>query len=184
MSSLMTAPPFSAVAPVTEVIHGVSVTDPYRWLEDSGSPETRRWIEQQTQYARAYLDRIPGRDVIRKRIREFLAVETYDSLQMAGNRYFFRKRLPDQEQPCIYMREGADGLGEGRMREGSNPMAYHRTGGHSSPDSAAYVSKRLGHQNVCQRGIAADRKQWEYGHRDELVNAHVAGRRRKRAAQT
>jgi prolyl oligopeptidase len=112
MSSLMTAPPFSAVAPVTEVIHGVSVTDPYRWLEDSGSPETRRWIEQQTQYARAYLDRIPGRDVIRKRIREFLAVETYDSLQMAGNRYFFRKRLPDQEQPCIYMREGADGPDE------------------------------------------------------------------------
>lgn len=112
MSSLTTAPPFSAAAPVTEIIHGVSVTDPYRWLEDSDSPETRRWIEQQTQYARAYLDHIPGRDVIRKRIREFLAVETYDSLQTAGNRYFFRKRLPDQEQPCIYMREGADGPDE------------------------------------------------------------------------
>ena len=109
MSSLTTAPPFSAAAPVTEVIHGVSVTDPYRWLEDSNSPETRRWIEQQTQYARAYLDGIPGRDVVRKRIREFLAVETYDSLQMVGNRYIFRKRLPDQEQPCIYMREGAHG---------------------------------------------------------------------------
>jgi prolyl oligopeptidase len=109
MSSLTTAPPFSAAAPVTEIIHGVSVTDPYRWLEDSGSPETRRWIEQQTQYVRAYLDGIPGRDVVRKRIREFLAVETYDSLQMVGNRYIFRKRLPNQEQPCIYMREGADG---------------------------------------------------------------------------
>ena len=52
---------------------------------------------------------IPGRERIRERIREFLAVETYDSLQIAGGRYFFRKRLPDQEQPCIYMREGADG---------------------------------------------------------------------------
>ncbi len=40
---------------------------------------------------------------------EFLAVETYDSLQKVGDRYFFRKRLPDQEQPCIYMRDGADG---------------------------------------------------------------------------
>src|SRR6202142_1753723 len=109
MSSLTTAPPFSAAAPVTEIIHGVSVTDPYRWLEDSGSPETRRWIEQQTQHARAYLDGLPGRDVVRKRIREFLAVETYDSLQMVGNRYIFRKRLPNQEQPCIHMREGADG---------------------------------------------------------------------------
>ena len=109
MSSLMPTPPFSVSEPVTEIIHGVLVTDPYRWLEDADSPQTRQWLEQQTHYARAYLDHIPGRDSIRKRIHEFLAVETYDSLEIARNRYFFRKRLPDQEQPCIYMREGADG---------------------------------------------------------------------------
>lgn len=109
MPQLMTPLPHSAVEPVTEIFHGVSVTDPYRWLEDQDSARTRAWIEEQTLYARAYLDRIPRRERIRKRIQEFLAVETYDSLQKAGNRYFFRKRLPDQEQPCIYMREGADG---------------------------------------------------------------------------
>jgi prolyl oligopeptidase len=87
----------------------VPITDPYRWLEDQDSPRTRQWIEEQTRYARGYLDHIPSRENIRKRIREFLAVETYDSLQKVGNRYFFRKRLPVQEQPCIYMREGADG---------------------------------------------------------------------------
>jgi len=101
--------PHSTLEPVTEVFHGVAVTDPYRWLEDQDSPRTRAWIEEQTLYARGYLDSIPGRERIRERIREFLAVETYDSLQKAGSRYFFRKRLPDQEQPCIYMREGADG---------------------------------------------------------------------------
>jgi prolyl oligopeptidase len=109
MPQLMTPPPYSAVEPVTEIFHGVSVTDPYRWLEDQDSPQTRAWIEEQTLYARSYLENIPGRDRIQKRIREFLAVETYDSLQIAGGRYFFRKRLPDQEQPCIYMRDGADG---------------------------------------------------------------------------
>jgi prolyl oligopeptidase len=109
MPQLMTPPPYSAVEPVTEILHGVSVTDPYRWLEDQDSLPTRAWIEEQTLYARAYLDSIPGRELIRKRIREFLAVETYDSLQKADRRYFFRKRLPDQEQPCIYMREGVDG---------------------------------------------------------------------------
>jgi prolyl oligopeptidase len=109
MPQLMTPPPYSAVEPVTEIFHGVSVTDPYRWLEDQDSPRTRAWIKEQTLYTRAYLDSIPGRKRIRERIQEFLAVETYDSLQKAGNRYFFRKRLPDQEQPCIYMREGADG---------------------------------------------------------------------------
>jgi prolyl oligopeptidase len=109
MPELMIPPPYSAVEPVTEIFHGISVTDPYRWLEDQVSPRTRAWIKEQTLYARAYLDSIPGRERIRERIREFLAVETYDSLQKAGSRYFFRKRLPDQEQPCIYMREGADG---------------------------------------------------------------------------
>ncbi len=109
MPQLMTPPPQSAVEPVTEIFHGVSVTDPYRWLEDQDSPHTRAWIKEQTLYARAYLDSIPGRERIRKRIQEFLAVETYDSLQKAGSRYFFRKRLPHEEQPCIFMREGADG---------------------------------------------------------------------------
>jgi prolyl oligopeptidase len=109
MHQLMTPPPQSAVEPVTEIFHGVTVTDPYRWLEDQDSPRTRAWIEEQTSYARSYLDAIPGRDRIRERIREFLAVETHDSLQKAGNLYFFRKRLPDQEQPCIYIRDGADG---------------------------------------------------------------------------
>jgi prolyl oligopeptidase len=109
MPGLAAAPPVSAAEPVTEMLHGVSISDPYRWLEEQDSPRTRQWIEDQTQYARAYLDNLPGRHKIRERIREFLAVETYDSVQKAGNRYFFRKRLPDQEQPAIYLREGADG---------------------------------------------------------------------------
>ncbi len=109
MHQLMMTPPHSTLEPVTEVFHGVPVTDPYRWLEDQDSLCTRAWIAEQTRYARVYLDSIPGREHIRERIREFLAVETYDSLQKVGSRYFFRKRLPDQEQPCICMREGADG---------------------------------------------------------------------------
>ncbi len=109
MSQLIVSPPCSTADPVTEIFHGVSVTDPYRWLEDQDSPRTRAWIEEQTRYARSYLDNISGRERIRERIREFLAVQAYDSLQIAGGRYFFRKRLPDQEQPCIYMRDGADG---------------------------------------------------------------------------
>ncbi len=109
MHQLMMTAPHSTLEPVTDVFHGVAVTDPYRWLEDQESPRTRAWIAEQTRYARAYLDSISGRERIRERIREFLAVETYDSLQKAGSRYFLRKRLPDQEQPCICMREGADG---------------------------------------------------------------------------
>jgi prolyl oligopeptidase len=109
MHTCLNPTPFSEKEPVTEILHGVPMTDVYRWLEDQDSPRTRAWIEEQTSYARTYLDSIPGRDRIRERIREFLAVEIYDSLQKVGSRYFFRKRLADQEQPCIYMRESADG---------------------------------------------------------------------------
>lgn len=112
MPALMEPPPFSPVEPVTEVLHGVPVTDPYRWLEDPESPRTREWIAAQTRYARSYLDSIPGRARIRDRIRELLDVETYDSLQKVGSRYFFRKRAVGQEQFCICMREGLEGADE------------------------------------------------------------------------
>lgn len=109
MPKVTEPPPHSSVEVVTDVLHGVSVEDPYRWLEDQESARTRAWIEEQAGYARGYLDRIPGRDLIGKRIHQFLSVKAYDCLQRAGDRYFFRKRLPGQEQPCIYMREGPDG---------------------------------------------------------------------------
>jgi prolyl oligopeptidase len=108
MSPVMSLP-FSPIEPVMEILHGVPVSDPYRWLEDQNSPRTRAWIEEQTRYARAYLDRIPGRERIRDRIQELLDVETQDSFLMAGSRYFFRKRLRGEEQPSIYLREGAEG---------------------------------------------------------------------------
>jgi len=108
--AVMEPPPYSPIETVTEILHGVPVTDPYRWLEEQGSPLTREWLAAQRRYARAYLDCIPHRERIRTRIRELLDVETYDSLQKVGNRYFFRKHLPGHEQPSIYMREGIDGL--------------------------------------------------------------------------
>jgi prolyl oligopeptidase len=101
--------PYSHVEPVTEVLHGIPVSDHYRWLEDQNSSQTRSWIEAQTRYARAYLDNLPRKDTIRKRVQEVVDVETYDSFLKRGNHYFFRKRLPGQEQPCIYLRNGLEG---------------------------------------------------------------------------
>lgn len=109
MPALMEHPPHSQVEHVTDVLHGVPVTDPYRWLEDQKSPRTREWLSAQTRYARSYLDSIPDREYIRERIRQLLDIEAYDSLQKVGGRYFFRKRVVGQEQPCICFREGRDG---------------------------------------------------------------------------
>ena len=89
MRKLMEAPPYAPIEPLTEILHGVPVSDPYRWLEDQNSARTREWLAAQNSYARSYLDAIPGRECIRKRVCELLDVETYDSLQKVGSRYFF-----------------------------------------------------------------------------------------------
>ena len=109
MSPVLETTPHTSVEPVTEIFHGVEVTDPYRWLEDQNSERTRQCIKEQTDYARSYLDAIPGRGRVRERIAELLAVETFDTPYKIGDRYFFLKRGAQHDQPVICMREGADG---------------------------------------------------------------------------
>lgn len=93
---------------VVELLHGVSVEDPYRWLEDQESSRTRRWITDQTAYTRSYFEKLPARYLIRERIAELLSVETYDRpIEIAG-RTFFLRRAAQQEQPCIVTRTNAD----------------------------------------------------------------------------
>jgi prolyl oligopeptidase len=124
---LTTTLPHSPVEPVTEVLHGVPITDPYRWLEDQESARTREWLATQAQYARAYLDALPDRERIRERIRELLDIETHDSIQRVGERCVFRKRARGQEQPCIFLREGPDGQDQLLL----DPAA-RRTGKHTA----------------------------------------------------
>lgn len=112
MPGVIDRPPCSETEPFTEVLHGVAVSDPFRWLEDQNASQTREWLSAQSRYARSYLGSIPGRDLIRERIRELVDVETYDSLLKVSNRYLFRKRFRGQEQPCICIREGNDGRDE------------------------------------------------------------------------
>src|SRR6202050_3749370 len=110
MPPAVVAPPLTQAEPVTETLHGVEITDPYRWLEDQNSPRTRAWIEEQTAYARSYLDAIPGREQIRQRVRELLAFkEVISEPWNVGDRHFFLKREEDREQPVIAMRKGLFG---------------------------------------------------------------------------
>jgi prolyl oligopeptidase len=110
MSPAVVAPPPTPVDPVTETLHGVEITDPYRWLEDQNSPRTRAWIEEQTGYARAYLDAIPGREQIRERVRELMSLkEVISEPWNVGDRYFYLKRQEEREQPVIAMRNGLFG---------------------------------------------------------------------------
>ena len=110
MPPAVVVPPRTQAEPVIETLHGVEITDPYRWLEDQSSPRTRAWIEEQTAYTRAYLEAIPGREQIRDRVKELLAVkEVISEPWNVGERYFFLKRQNHAEQPAIVMRDGLFG---------------------------------------------------------------------------
>ena len=110
MAHAVDAPPPTPVEPVTEVLHGIEITDPYRWLEDQNSPRTRKWLEEQAAYTRAYFDAIPDRERIRTRVRGLLALkEVISEPWNVGDRYFFLKRQEDREQPVIVMRDGLFG---------------------------------------------------------------------------
>jgi prolyl oligopeptidase len=107
MRSTVLTPPPTPVEPVTEVLHGIEVTDPYRWLEDQNSPQTREWINGQMEYTRALLDSIPGKEHIRQRVQQLLTVDVVSNIWKSDSGYFFLKRDSTKDQAVIAMREGA-----------------------------------------------------------------------------
>jgi prolyl oligopeptidase len=110
MAHAVQTPPPTQVEPVTEILHGIEITDPYRWLEDQNSPRTRKWLEEQAAYTRVYFAAIPEREAIRTRVRELLAVkEVISEPWNVGDRYFFLRRQQHGEQPVIVMRNGLFG---------------------------------------------------------------------------
>ena len=107
-NSELQPPPETAIKMVEETLHGVMVQDPYRWLEDSESPEVRDWIEQQVTYSSDYLQQLKHREQLQKRMAEILASGSIISPVEAGGRYFYARRAGEQDQPVVYMREGLD----------------------------------------------------------------------------
>jgi len=123
MTRLVHPYPPSTVEPIVEVLHGVRVVDPFQWLEDQDSPRVRAWIEEQNLYCRALLDAIPGRDWIRRRVTEFLAIPVYSDVRSAGDLAIFLKREAWDQQPRIYIeRDGREHelVDPTRRNEGSN----------------------------------------------------------------
>jgi protease II len=76
---LATPVPKTRTDAVTETVHGVTIHDPYRWLEDQQSPDTRAWIDAQNAYTRSVLDPLPGRAAITKRLEELLKTERFNT---------------------------------------------------------------------------------------------------------
>ena len=88
---------------VTDEYHGVSVADPYRWLEDIDSPATERWIDAQTALTDQYLAGLPLRDVFRARLTRLMDYERYGLPEAMGGRYFYSHNAGLQNQAVLYV---------------------------------------------------------------------------------
>jgi prolyl oligopeptidase len=108
-SSAPGRPRKAKVVPVEDTVQGHKIVDPYRYLENPNDPDTRLYVEQQLAYTRSILDPLPGRDKIKARLSQLLAIGTVGVPQMGGKYYFHTRREGNQNQPVLYVREGLNG---------------------------------------------------------------------------
>ena len=93
---------------VVDNYHGVKVADPYRWLEDDNSPETKAWVEAQNKITIAYLQNIPELPAIRARLTKLWNYERYGVPHKEGGRYFFTKNDGLQNQSVLFTMASLD----------------------------------------------------------------------------
>jgi prolyl oligopeptidase len=101
--------PVSTTSDVAEEIHGARIADPYRWMEELGSRETSAWITAQNALTHAYLDKLPLRDVLRKRITELWDYPKVSLPYREGGRLFYRKNSGLQKQSVLFTRRSLNG---------------------------------------------------------------------------
>ena len=92
--------------------HGVKVADPYRWLEDDKSAETAAWVEAENKVTFGYLEKIPFRPQVEKRVKQLYNYPKYGAPFRKGENFIFSKNDGLQNQSVIYIQKGLDGSPE------------------------------------------------------------------------
>lgn len=92
--------------------HGTKIPDPYRWLEDDNSDETKAWVMAQNKTTEQYLSSIPYRQQVKKRLEELWNYPRYSSPFKEGEYYYFYKNDGLQDQSILYRQKGLKGTPE------------------------------------------------------------------------
>ncbi len=110
-------PPATPKRPVTDVYHGVRVTDDYRWLEDWDNPEVKQWSAAQNARTRAYFDHLPSRPAIKQRLQQLISAGSgHDfDLDYSGGTLFAMKDQPPKQQPFLIALRSANDLGSEKV---------------------------------------------------------------------
>jgi prolyl oligopeptidase len=93
----------------TDDYFGVTISDPYRWMEDLDSPELAKWVEQENALTRSVIDAVPERAAMLARLMELINFERYSAPRRRGSRYFYSHNTGLQNQNILYWADGLDG---------------------------------------------------------------------------
>jgi prolyl oligopeptidase len=105
---MLNYPPSHPDPTVVDIYHGQPVPDPYRWLEDLDSEQTRAWVEAQNRLTFDYLQRIPARQRLLERLTQLWNYEKYSQPFKEGGRYFYFKNDGLQNQSVLYTQESLE----------------------------------------------------------------------------
>ncbi|WP_291945515.1 prolyl oligopeptidase family serine peptidase [Chitinophaga sp.] len=97
---------------VTDDYHGTKIADPYRWLEDDNSPETKAWVEAQNKVTQDYLSKISFRNDVKIRLEELLNYPKTSAPFKKGKYYYFYKNDGLQNQSVLYRSTTPGGTAE------------------------------------------------------------------------
>lgn len=91
---------------VSDNYFGTTIADPYRWLEDDNSEETKNWVQQQNAVTSTYLSGVPYRDKVKSRLAVLWNYPKYGSPRKEGGYYYFSKNDGLQNQSILYRQAG------------------------------------------------------------------------------
>jgi prolyl oligopeptidase len=119
--------PVARKGDVVDDYHGTRVPDPYRWLEDPDSAETRAWVEAENKVTFSYLESIPQRRAIGDRLTSLWNHEKYGVPERRGNRFFYLKNDGLQNQDVVYWTPSLVGKAKPRVLIDPNTMSADGT---------------------------------------------------------
>lgn len=114
LNQLTAQPIYPATKKLTQVddYFGTRVDDPYRWLEDDNSDDTKAWVAEENSLTNQYLSAIPFRDRVKNRLEEMWNYAKYSSPFKEGGHYYFYKNDGLQNQAVLYRQRGLKGVPE------------------------------------------------------------------------
>jgi prolyl oligopeptidase len=98
--------PAAARGTQVDIYHGVSIADPFRWLEDTDSPATKAWVEAENQLTDSFLATIPERAAIKNRLTQVWNYARYSAPFKEGGRYFYFQNTGLQNQSVLFVQDG------------------------------------------------------------------------------